>query len=175
MSGQLDAGNGMLCITEAAMLRLDAMISEVPEAGCWIWLGGLDRDGYGKTKVSGRSLRAPRLFYEIHRGPIPGGLELDHLCRTPLCVNPWHLEPVTTAENIRRAVPFRARLSREVNDLRRQRLRHRYSVSKENCSKGHAYNEANTRRRPNGTRVCRTCHREAANRANRERRAAQQP
>jgi hypothetical protein len=45
---------------------------------------------------------AHRLVYRALRGPIPDGLTLDHLCRVPACVNPWHLEPVTAAENSRR-------------------------------------------------------------------------
>ena len=69
--------------------------------GCWLWTGAL-LDGYGIVKVGGGVRRAHRVVFEFERGPIPDGLELDHLCRVRRCVNPDHLEPVTKAENIRR-------------------------------------------------------------------------
>jgi hypothetical protein len=47
---------------------------------------------------------AHRIVYEMHRGPIPSGLVLDHLCRTAACVNPWHLEPVAQGVNIERGL-----------------------------------------------------------------------
>lgn len=73
------------------------------ETGCWIWQRARDGKGYGLTKCGGRkNCRAHRISYERHRGPIPEGMDLDHLCRNPPCVNPDHLEPVTHAENIRR-------------------------------------------------------------------------
>lgn len=70
---------------------------------CWLWQGALDRDGYGRVTVDGRGHPAHRVMYEVAVGPIPAGLTLDHLCRVPRCVNPSHLEPVTNAENARRA------------------------------------------------------------------------
>lgn len=71
--------------------------------GCWIWQSGDNGSGYGKIHVNGDSLYAHRYGFELFRGPIPEGLVLDHLCENPPCVNPWHLEPVTHQENIRRA------------------------------------------------------------------------
>lgn len=70
--------------------------------GCWVWQRAIDRRGYGVIKDGKRLKRAHRVMYERHRGPIPEGLELDHLCVNPPCVNPDHLEPVTRAENLRR-------------------------------------------------------------------------
>ena len=70
--------------------------------GCWIWKGHKDKDGYCATTINGRSIRAHRASYIFHNGSIPTGLQLDHLCRTPSCVNPEHLEPTTNAVNSQR-------------------------------------------------------------------------
>jgi hypothetical protein len=72
---------------------------------CWIWKGKLQPTGYAQTydAETGRYPLAHRWVYEKERGPIPAGLELDHLCEVPACVNPDHLEPVTSAENTRRS------------------------------------------------------------------------
>lgn len=66
---------------------------------CWIWTRGT-HNGYGST-CSGEL--AHRTFYEAAKGPIPDGMVADHLCRHTLCVNPSHLECVTSLENLRRA------------------------------------------------------------------------
>jgi hypothetical protein len=70
------------------------------EFGCWEWTGVIGGGGYGKA---GDETGAHRVAYEWMVGPIPEGLELDHLCRNPRCVNPHHLEPVCHPENVRRA------------------------------------------------------------------------
>jgi HNH endonuclease len=73
-----------------------------PIKGCWLF-PFTQSDGYARMWTnSGYLLMAHRLYYEEARGPIPMGLELDHLCNTRACVNPSHLEPVTHLENIRR-------------------------------------------------------------------------
>ena len=68
---------------------------------CWIW-NGCVRNGYGLFRYKEKVIGAHRFSYELLRGPIPKGLQLDHLCRVRNCVNPNHLEPVTQAENLRR-------------------------------------------------------------------------
>ena len=84
-----------------------------PELGpCWIWTGGLTSiDEYGTFAVdttAHRSVLAHRYSYELNVGPIPDGLQIDHLCRVHPCVNPTHLEPVTQRENVRRGFAARA-------------------------------------------------------------------
>lgn len=83
---------------------------------CWLWSGYKRRSGHGGqiTLPLDYAVRCGKLrayphqaTYILLRGPIPEGLELDHLCFTPACVNPWHLEPVTHAENLRRRRNFR--------------------------------------------------------------------
>ena len=75
---------------------------------CWNWNGALNSQipgqMYGRIRVGHyRKKLAHRWVYEKLKGPIPNGLELDHLCRNTMCVNPDHLEPVTGTENIRRS------------------------------------------------------------------------
>lgn len=74
------------------------------ESGCWEWVGSLKKRLYGGLwhPTEKRMVYAHIYFYQQKHGPIPEGLELDHLCRNPTCVNPDHLEPVTHAENMRR-------------------------------------------------------------------------
>jgi glycine/D-amino acid oxidase-like deaminating enzyme len=76
---------------------------------CWIWAKTRDKCGYGRASTGRvmvgqrkRSVLAHRWAYELAIGPIPEGLEIDHLCNVRSCVNPLHLEPVTHRENVRR-------------------------------------------------------------------------
>lgn len=87
--------------TRSPAERILARVTIDEPTGCWLW----DRPGsrgYAFIHV-GRKRQAHRVSYEAFIGPIPEGLTLDHLCRVPACVNPEHLEPVTLAENTRRA------------------------------------------------------------------------
>ena len=73
------------------------------ETGCWNWLLFKNKKGYGTWHNLGKSGRlAHRLMYEELVGPIPFGLTLDHLCGNKSCVNPEHMEPVTSSENSKR-------------------------------------------------------------------------
>jgi len=112
-------------------------------AGCWRWTAALDSDGYGSFAINRRAAVAHRVSYRLLVGAIPEGLQLDHLCRNRACVNPAHLEPVTAAENLRRA------------DLALG-----IRSAKTHCPKGHEYNGDNTYTLRN-TRYCRPCNRAA--------------
>lgn len=72
--------------------------------GCWLWLLGRDRGGYGKTKHQGRSWRSHRLAWSLRNGPIPEGLQVNHSCDVRLCCNPAHLTVGTQKDNIKEAV-----------------------------------------------------------------------
>jgi hypothetical protein len=76
------------------------------KTSCWIWRKALSPGGYGRKHDAEKdvSMMAHRWTYVKYVGPIPEGLELDHLCRQRDCVNPDHLEPVTSAENKRRGL-----------------------------------------------------------------------
>ena len=76
----------------------------VADSGCWEWALSCSDNGYGKAKFQQVQVSAHRLSYMAHIGPIPDGKSLDHLCMNKRCINPEHLEPVTSRENSRRAV-----------------------------------------------------------------------
>lgn len=113
--------------------------------GCWLWLGWLTEEGgYGRFRYDRGRVVAHRFAYELLVGPIPPGLELDHLCRTRRCVNPAHLEPVTHRENTLRGISPAAR-----------------HAIKTHCPQAHPYDETNTRWYQ-GRRYCIACKRVAA-------------
>jgi hypothetical protein len=126
-----------------ALDRLDAKISPEPNTGCWLWTGCLTSKGYGHFGLNRRAILAHRAAYELLVGPIPSGLELDHLCRVRSCVNPAHLEPVTHAENVRRGAAHGTYGS--------------FERAKTHCPKGHPYSGDNLVDRADGSRSCRAC------------------
>jgi hypothetical protein len=74
-----------------------------PELGpCWLWTAGLNQAGYSVFWIDGRSIQGHIYAWRLENGIAPPGKELDHLCRSPSCVRPSHLEPVTHLENVRR-------------------------------------------------------------------------
>lgn len=129
--------------TEDAELesRVWSRVNKGAPGGCWLWTGSTDTHGYAKFKVDGRSVVGHRWFYERLVGPIPAGLQIDHLCRVRHCVNPGHLEPVTPRENTLRSSNYAAQ-----------------NAVKTHCAEGHPYDDANTYRWRN-TRCCKTCRR----------------
>lgn len=116
-------------------------VEKIPEVTCWLWTGAAVPLGYGHFWNGTRSVPAHRFSYELHVGEIPSGLQIDHLCRVPACVNPQHLEPVTGRENTLRGVSFAAK-----------------NAAVTHCPKGHAYAGDNLRYAGRG-RYCRECHR----------------
>lgn len=135
-----------------------------PDLGrCWIWLGGrmatknhggARRPGYGYTRIGGRGMGAHRASYLLMVGQIPSGMHVDHLCRITLCVNPDHLEPVTSAENNRRARVLPYPVYDEVNALV---LSYREAIGAR-CPEGHSYDDENTLMEGTKKR-CRICRR----------------
>lgn len=78
--------------------------------GCWEWLGSFEQGKYGQLRIFGRNIKAHRAVFELLVGPVPEKLELDHLCRVHWCVNPAHLEAVTSNENHLRGNRYYKRL-----------------------------------------------------------------
>lgn len=143
---------GDIELRERAVRLADRFWSKVDKDGpvhpvlgtpCWLWNAGCNAGGYGQIHVcrdeNRRQVvaRAHRVAYLLLRGSIPGGLDLDHLCRVRRCVNPDHLEPVTNRENTHRGDGPSGRAFRATH-----------------CPKGHPYVEGNIywHRRPSGAR-----------------------
>src|SRR5258708_23833710 len=99
------------------------------EWGCWVWRGATTT-GYGSFNPDGQSVLAHRWAYAHFYGPMPEGLQADHLCRTRLCVNPTHLEAVTSRENTLRGNPPSASAIRNRRCKHGHHLTHSYVVPK---------------------------------------------
>lgn len=108
-------------------IQLESKILPEPNSGCWLWMASFRVRGYGSIRYKRKMYLAHRLIYELKCGAVPDGLVLDHKCRIRCCVNPDHLEPVTSGENSRRG---------DVGKHLRDRT---------HCPQGHAYDAENTR------------------------------
>lgn len=119
--------------------RIERLSMPEPNSGCWLWLGALDRDGYGSIQAPGNSgkTRAHRFTFEFFCYPIPAGKQIDHRCHVRSCVNPEHLRVATAAENIA-AAP-------------------RHVGKRTMCPRGHPYSGDNLVINSAGKRVCRVC------------------
>lgn len=134
------------------LLRLCERL-RVAETGCWEWTGAL-RNGYGRTSTKGRYISVHREVYELLVERLAREVTLDHLCQNRSCANPGHLEPVSQSVNAQRGW---------ANEETPRGNRNR---DKTHCPQGHPYDDANTYRRADGSRRCRTCM--AAQRAQRD-------
>lgn len=125
----------------------------LPDAnGCILWTRALDTRGYGQLYVRPRMVKTHQIAWNLKHGPIPHGLELDHLCCIPSCCNTDHLEPVSHAENVRRMG---------------ERLIF--------CESGrHTWADQNPYIHANGRRECRPCRNEGKRRRHHAARALQQ-
>jgi len=122
---------------------------------CWTWNGQHNSGSYnyGRFRLFGNWASAHRVAYKDFGNRLDDDLELDHLCRNPPCVNPWHLEPVTRTENVRRGI----------------------AANKTHCPKGHEYTPENTsqvKRKGKPVRYCGICLRESRHRTYLNRKAA---
>jgi hypothetical protein len=116
---------------------------QITDDGCWNYLGKHNPNGYAAMSVGStqdgtqRDEYVHRLAYELWVGPIPSGLQIDHLCRNKGCFNPEHLEPVTHTENQRRRLDY-------------------ITAS---CRDGHEHTPENTWITSSGKKRCRICKR----------------
>ncbi len=132
-------------VTEGDTNALNRFLAKVrvnPDTGCWEWTSWRDRYGYGCISIGGkRNQKAHRVAYQLYKGQLTDGLQIDHLCRNRGCVNPDHLEEVTPRENTLR--------SQSVAGI---------NARKTHCVNGHAFISANIYTESTGRkRVCRAC------------------
>lgn len=148
-------------------------------SGCWIWIRGISKDGYAKIYHNGKDTYGHRVSYEHWNGKIPDKLQIDHLCRNRKCVNPKHLEVVSTQENSLRGLSPWVLNSRKThcpqghpyikNKRRCKECKSKYKskykkikkeyIPKTHCPQGHEYTIENTYIRSNNkqSKKCRLC------------------
>lgn len=136
-----------LCINPAHLDTVDSLTAFMAcvskqDNGCWLWTGLMSRQGYGFASLNGKRIGAHRAAYMLLVGPIPTGLDLDHLCRHRACVNPDHLEAVTHRINILRGEGLAAK-----------------NALKTHCKRGHEFTPDNILRDKQRTHVrrCKIC------------------
>jgi hypothetical protein len=115
------------------------------ENDCWEWKGAKNITDYGTITINNKALYVHRISYEISKGKIPTGLQIDHLCRNRKCVNPEHLEAVSLRENLNRGI------------------KHNQNSNKTHCVRGHELKGDNLYVKPDGARRCRKCNNEKQN------------
>lgn len=129
------------------MNNIVKFISLIPKpnkiSNCWLWDYSISDHGYGRYKLFGKMRYAHRISYEIYFGKIGKNLEIDHLCRNRNCINPRHMELVSTKENTQRGLASRKK-----------------NFQIKLCKRNHPYFGANIISHKNNKRSCRLCARE---------------
>ncbi len=146
--------------------RLLEFVSPDPFSGCWLWTGAVYASGYaviGRGRAGTGMRVAHKAAYEHFVGPVPAGMDLDHLCRLRSCVNPAHLEPVTRRENLRRGIGLSAG----------RFLKSPINTPHTHCLKGHALTPQNSATNgQDGKRRCRLCSNAGQRNLNRQKKSA---
>lgn len=120
--------------------RIESASIPEPNTGCWLWLGAVNKGGYGTISIGGRTALAHRVSFELARGRAAGALVVDHRCRVRHCVNPDHLRAITGRENTLIGTGPTAANARKTT-----------------CAHGHDLANARNER---GSRKCRKCRAE---------------
>ncbi len=125
---------------------------------CWLWTAYINKFGYGVIGTyDKKTALAHRVSFELTKGPIPEGLEINHLCEVKNCINPDHLEAITRAEHI----------------LKTDFQGGKYQKNKTHCVNGHSFQETDVYITKEGHRKCRACGRAADKRRSPRRAQAQ--
>lgn len=137
--------------------RFEEKFITEPNSGCWLWIGAIKNNGYGNFAYGNKFLLAHRFAYMALVGDIPNGYEIDHLCRVRCCINPDHLEAVTTRVNVLRSGSLSAKNARKTH-----------------CPNGHPLSGDNLVGHwlRKGMRLCRICYNARKRIENRARYAA---
>jgi hypothetical protein len=131
-----------------------AVPEQRPDLGpCWLWLGHLDKDGYGLASFEGKTCRVHRVSYELLVASLDDidpsrpafSITIDHICRVRRCVNPDHMEPVPSATNVARGIAGK--------------VRGQTMSARTHCPRGHEYSGSNLYVGPDGKRRCVACNR----------------
>ncbi len=127
--------------------RFWAKVLRDENTGCWLWMGGKTRSGYGvvytgNSRANNSQTTSHRHAYNMLVARIEDGLDADHQCKVRACCNPDHIRPVTRRQNLDN--------SNSISTVNRL---------KEECPAGHRYSADNTYVLPNGWRQCKTCRR----------------
>jgi hypothetical protein len=134
-------GGGVALRRSDAIAQFWDKVSPEPNSGCWLWVGSMNTSGHGQVWFDGKTHSAHRFSWEMHKGPIPTGHEIDHrVCRMKCCVNPDHLVPCTGEEH-------------------RTQPDNRNFMNRTVCKRGHLLSET-TYRPSDGRRRCRICRTE---------------
>ncbi|PXH62351.1 HNH endonuclease signature motif containing protein [Klebsiella variicola] len=135
--------------------RLLSKVEKDLETGCWIFTGSRLPSGYGILWNGARPTGAHRISFQLYKGEIPAGKEIDHICNNRSCVNPAHLQAISHKENIHKSSTLMG-----------------VNARKSHCKRGHPLNGENLHITPLGARQCKECMRMHARNAKARKRDA---